>query len=163
VVPRDGEAALDLVDPATVAGLEAAARASGDGWRVPVNPAATDARLTPYPLRPTRERLALRNPAAAGLPRTYIAATERGEAGLVAAVAVGARRARAAGWAYHEVPTGHEPERDAPDAVAALLPRPRLMRTWRPAHQQRAAAQAQAAAILASCEHPSPPGGTPRG
>jgi pimeloyl-ACP methyl ester carboxylesterase len=121
LVPRDGEAALDLVDPATVAGLEVAARASGDGWRVPVNPNAADARLTPHPLRPTQERLVLRNPAAAALPRTYIAATQRGEAGLMAAVALGAHRAREAGWAYHEVPTGHEPERDAPDAVAALL------------------------------------------
>ena len=63
----------------------------------------------------------MRNPAAAALPRTYIAATQRGEAGLLAAIALGARRAREAGWAYHEVPTGHEPERDAPGAVAALL------------------------------------------
>ena len=39
----------------------------------------------------------------------------------MAAAALSARRVRGAGWTYHEVPTGHEPERVAPDAVAAVL------------------------------------------
>ena len=120
-VPRDGEALVNLLDPVVVAQLEAAAQAAGDGWRVPVPQPPLDPRLTPLPLRPALEPVVVKHPAAAALPRTFIAATQRGEAGVMAAIARSARRARAAGWRYAEVPTGHEPEQDAPDDVARLL------------------------------------------
>lgn len=124
VVPQHGQSFADVL--ASVLGRErvdatlAQMRSAGDGWRVPLqNP--TDPRLTPHPLKTYLDPVVADDPRAAALPRTYIYCTQK-EPGLAAAfTAHGAQVARQAGWRYHELPTAHEPEQTAPEALTALL------------------------------------------
>ena len=123
-VPRDGQSVADVVGsaigPAAVEGAIAQMRAAGDGWRAPVDN-LSEPRLTPHPIKAYVDPLPAGNPDADRIPRTYIYCTQT-EPGLAAAMTGhGAKVARDAGWAYHELPTGHNPERTMPGEVAALL------------------------------------------
>jgi len=60
------------------------------------------------------EKVALRNPAATGLPRTYVLCTRSGFGGQAA-------RVRSAGWDCRELDAKHMVMLTAPDALAALL------------------------------------------
>jgi pimeloyl-ACP methyl ester carboxylesterase len=117
LVPRDGEATLDLYPDRGAAILENV-RVRGDGWRGPVPLenqltawAATPAdlvwltrNLTPQPIKTCQEPMSLTNPAAQEIPATYIQCTAN-PSGLFAE---SIRRAMAAGWRYRELPTGHD-------------------------------------------------------
>lgn len=70
--------------------------------------------LTTTPLRVCSDRIELRNAKAREVPRTYVSRTKSGFAQTAA-------RARAAGWDYHELDTGHMALDVAPRDVAALL------------------------------------------
>ncbi len=129
-VPRDGESARDII--ATVLGAGAGAnldeqvRTRGEGWRLPrpltdsdgtPNPRATD-----QPYGTFTQPIAVRNPAAAALPRTYVLCTERPAGWPFGPVlAHCAARAQEQGWRYHELATGHALWRTAPREVADLL------------------------------------------
>jgi pimeloyl-ACP methyl ester carboxylesterase len=132
LVPADGQAARDFYPAAVLAGLDATARTSGDGWRLP--PAAdAGPRITPHLMRPLAQPVAVSVPAAAALPRSYIACTaHRPDPLLLPIAATAARVRRAPGWGYRELPTGHMPMQSAPQELADLLlelaaspPRPR--------------------------------------
>ena len=127
-VPADGESRWDSLDPARRAAFEERVRTAGEGWRIPPPsqiqlPSEEDARwvaskLTPQPLRTYRDRVSVRNPAAAALPKTYVRCTE----GVLApTLAADAARARAAGWAYRELVTDHLCYATAPADVAEIL------------------------------------------
>jgi pimeloyl-ACP methyl ester carboxylesterase len=121
LVPADGQAARDFYPAAVRAAFDAAARTHGGGWRVPQGPDAGP-RATPHLLRAFAQPLTVRNPAAAALPRTYIACTAREPDPLLLPIAATAARLREApGWGYRELPTGHAPMLSAPHALTALL------------------------------------------
>jgi pimeloyl-ACP methyl ester carboxylesterase len=121
LVPADGQAMTDFYPPAARAALEAAARAHGDGWRVPVGP-EFGPRATPHLLPPLTQPLAVRDPVAAAVPRTYVACTAPSADPLHQPIAATAARLQAApGWGYRELATGHAPMRSAPLELAALL------------------------------------------
>jgi pimeloyl-ACP methyl ester carboxylesterase len=68
LVPADGQAMTDFYPPAARAALDAAARAHGDGWRVPVGP-EFGPRATPHLLPPLTQPLAVRSRGARWPPR----------------------------------------------------------------------------------------------
>jgi pimeloyl-ACP methyl ester carboxylesterase len=127
-VPRDGQCGLDLVAPAAAADFRARAQA-GDGWRMaPNTPAALGLvapadvawaapRLTPQPLATFAQPARLTG-AVERVPRAYIFCAPARPGSRLPDFAA---QARAAGWAYHEVATGHDAMISAPDAVVAAL------------------------------------------
>lgn len=123
VVLEDGECFADLwrrEEPSPMPIVEAMVRAQGEGWRIPVGQ-DDDPRMTPQPLAPMQQPLRLGNPAAAALPRTFVYCTDRTDMARFDAIAPSAARARAQGWRYRELPTGHHALQTAPAAVAEAL------------------------------------------
>ena len=120
-VPRDGEAVKDLYDPPV---LEALAEYYMSGGRSKAEDRAgvEDPRFTAHPLKTFVDPLRLKNRKAKSLPRTYIYCTEKDEMGLRGqGIVRSALRARTAGWAYHELPTGHHPMWTMPAELTDLL------------------------------------------
>ncbi len=129
-VPQDGESARDIVaavlGPGAAASLDEQVRTRGYGWRLPrpltdsdgtPNPRATD-----HPYGTFTQPVAVGNPAAAALPRTYVLCTERPPDWSFGPVLDHcATRAQEQGWRYHELATGHALWRTAPREVADLL------------------------------------------
>ena len=116
-VPRDGESLLDLLGPQARADTERAFQNSDDGWRVlwpgdtaPPRPwPAPTPRFVPQPWKTFSQPLAVGNPAAAALPRTYVRCTADkapGE-GSGDAFAKSWARAQEGGWRLRELDTGH--------------------------------------------------------
>ena len=130
-VPQDGQALADLADPAFYAGLEARAKAEGEGWRVPPPPLArwgiteeSDLnwmrdRVGPHPLKTFKEPVHLHDQVAATLPRTFIYCTDKPTGDSLAPLAK--RLREKAGWRYRELPAGHDVMVTAPKDVAAML------------------------------------------
>jgi pimeloyl-ACP methyl ester carboxylesterase len=116
LVPQDGQSGLDLAGAAMSARIEKRVSARGDGWRIPPPP-SSPAKMTPSPFKPLTQALAVKNPAAARIPRTYIYCTQTGAESLDLIAA----RVRAEGWRYHEVEADHMAMVTAPKAVAAIL------------------------------------------
>jgi len=123
IPPEDGMSWIDLAGPVVGGMLRDLARTQGDGWRVPI--ARDPPRFQPHPLAAVSDRLAMGNPSAERLPRTFIHCTQKRHAGVYAAlwpeIARAAARARAAGWGYRELPTGHDAMLTMPDALAEIL------------------------------------------
>ncbi|HEU5322588.1 MAG TPA: alpha/beta fold hydrolase [Methylomirabilota bacterium] len=127
-VPEAGRSLLDYVGPERAAALREAARAQGEGWRVPPFPPERygvtsqrdtewlSRRLVAQPLRTFEQPL----PAAGGerLRRTYV---------YCAKPAIGpfdqfAERLREdRKWTFHEVRTGHDAMVTAPGEIAKIL------------------------------------------
>ena len=129
-VPQVGESQRDIVaavlGPAVAAQLDEQARSQGEGWRLPRPAADSDGtpnpRATDQPYGTITQPLAVRNPAAAALPRTYLLCTERPPGWPFGPVLEHcAARAREHGWRYQELATGHALWRTAPREVADLL------------------------------------------
>jgi pimeloyl-ACP methyl ester carboxylesterase len=120
-VPEDGEAVKDLYDP-PVADALAQHYLNGGKGRSEDAAVAEDARFTAHPLKTFVHPLQLKNKAAAVLPRTYIFCTEKQEMGLRAqGIIRSADRAKAAGWGYHELNTGHHPMWTMPRELTDIL------------------------------------------
>jgi pimeloyl-ACP methyl ester carboxylesterase len=128
-VPRDGESLLDVLQPLARRMTEDALRRSPDGWRVrwPGSsntdpwPALTP-RSSPQPWRTFVQPLAVANPAAAQLPRTYVRCTADKAPGAFDALALDMswERAKAGGWRTCELDTTHNGVREEPGAEALL-------------------------------------------
>ena len=127
MIPKHGESAANLLDAEMVATLTAKAQ---DSWRIPMAfPLETlgitsegdmrwvNHRFTPQPLKTVTTPIKLSNPAAAALPRTFIHCT-RPAFPLADAFA---QRAKAAGFKFLELPTGHAAPVTAPKELATLL------------------------------------------
>jgi pimeloyl-ACP methyl ester carboxylesterase len=118
-VPQDGQSLKDMVVPEQWASFEAVARERGDGWRIPF---AFQPRSTPNLLKPLCQPVTLGNPLAARLPRTYIYCTDKSHMQLTdVPLARSAAYARAQGWRYRELATGHAPMQTTPHELTALL------------------------------------------
>jgi pimeloyl-ACP methyl ester carboxylesterase len=134
VVLQDGERLLDAVSPAARALVAAMAAGRGDGtflypaevawarWlgdmpRDDPRTAAALARLTPQPLRPWREPVAMRAYHALGLPATYVRCLR--DAAVLPAMA--ARFAARLGVRPVDLDTAHGPMLSAPDALVRIL------------------------------------------
>ena len=120
LVPSDGQSMLDIQGPEVAGRMLQIVHERGDGWRLPVDRSA-DPRLTDHPFKTFTQPVEIRNPRAAAIPRTYIRCAGGPQTWHARLTAEAAARARAEGWQCWELPTGHDPERDAPEAVAALL------------------------------------------
>ncbi|HLI29762.1 MAG TPA: alpha/beta hydrolase, partial [Terriglobia bacterium] len=119
----------DLMPPGRIDRLQEAARASGEGWRLPPFPAerygVTDdadvrwmsPKLTSHPLKTMLEPVRLKNEASQALPRTYIYCNNPAY-GLFEPYG---ERAQAEGWPYHELATGHDAMITQPRALAEIL------------------------------------------
>jgi pimeloyl-ACP methyl ester carboxylesterase len=128
LVPQDGESVADLLGPEVMAAIEQSAQQKGDGWRASL-PFSLDKlgilsevdirwvshRFTPHPLASVRQPIRLRD--AAAVPRTFVYCTKP-PLGLLE---TSAARAKAAGWRYKELATGHAAPVIAPKEVAALI------------------------------------------
>jgi pimeloyl-ACP methyl ester carboxylesterase len=121
-VPRDGEAQIDIMLAPARASLERFRDASSDGTSVPPLPGSNPL-LAPQPWRCFTERLQMRNPAAAALPRTYVRCTADKPPGefMQQSFAVTYERVSAAGWPIVEIATGHSISADPLPKVEALL------------------------------------------
>ena len=130
LVPLDGETMADLMGPDMTSAFEYLAESEGEGWRLPLpfpleaygfmspeDLAWMNPRMSDQPWAAIREPVALRNPAAAAIPRSFVECT-RLATGLMAQ---SAQRARAAGWSFHELDLPHAAPVTAPAAVAGLL------------------------------------------
>lgn len=120
LVPQDGQSMLDILGAPAAARLRELVAREGDGWRLPPPPGAP-ARHTAHPFACLVQPLRLDNPAAAGVPRTYIRCTAGGAGPHAAATAAIARRAAAEGWDCRELDSDHDAEQHAPEALAAIL------------------------------------------
>jgi len=136
LMPRDGEAALDLL-PASFADLaRASADEHGDGWRVPIPPEllppqgcvsdelreAYVARLRDQPLATFAEPASLSG-ALDRLPRAFVRCTGGDLADEIGGdpIAPMAERARSEGWLYRELSATHDPQLSDPVGTAAIL------------------------------------------
>lgn len=126
-VPSDGESCWDIV-PETRSRWEEGAASIGTDWLCPppepglknADMSEEDAdwvrqRTTPMPLWTHDERVQIPRNRAADLPRSFISCK------LYETFQSTARQARADGFDYHELETGHSPMITAPDEVAELL------------------------------------------
>jgi pimeloyl-ACP methyl ester carboxylesterase len=129
LVPRAGECAYDLMDPAITAQLQVAVAEHGDGWRVPARTgrgvfgltdpedvAWAGSRLTDQPARTYEQPLAS-DAAASALPRAFIRCTE--PAVIPDFVVDRARHDRS--WHYAEIAGPHAAMISCPGVVADAL------------------------------------------
>ncbi|MFT7224426.1 MAG: pimeloyl-ACP methyl ester carboxylesterase [Cellvibrionaceae bacterium] len=119
---RDGESVNDLYDRHIIDAMTERVRAHGDGWRFTPREPKLDPRCTDHPLRTLNQPLDINNPVAAALPRTCIFCTEKEEMGPIGqGIIRSAARARAAGWPYYELRTGHDPQLTMPNELVNLF------------------------------------------
>ena len=133
-VPSDGQSALNLFPQAASERLRQQAETIGDGWRLPGVDGRLDLwglkpgparefvreRMSDFSLRCFEEAVALPTNAAASLHRTYIACVGDGYPARPIFQPFG-DRAKREGWSYHELPTGHDCNVEAPDAFVSIL------------------------------------------
>jgi pimeloyl-ACP methyl ester carboxylesterase len=133
-VPEDGQSALDLLPEAIAGMFRERAQADGEGWRLRAGEGQLDLwglkpgparefareRLTDFSLRCFEQPVNLRRNAVTALPRTYIAATAEDYPARPVFQPF-ADKARRRGWAYFELPTGHDCHVEMPDAFVELL------------------------------------------
>jgi pimeloyl-ACP methyl ester carboxylesterase len=130
LVPEAGQSAFDLLPPDMVLRFAEAARAGGEGWRIPVPPLEDDPRIAafargrhvPSLLRMFTEPLRLGPPP--DLPRTFIWCTEdpvglTGVADLMRPFAERARRDPS--WQFHQLTSPPDAFIFAPRAVGDLF------------------------------------------
>ena len=127
-VPRHGQSVLSLQSEEARARVMEAARAQGDGWRVPANPMPPDttpqdfAWATPkramQPVKTFEQAIVLTG-AAAALPAAYIYCTRPGPGDVFRQFA---DRARAGpGWRYFEMDASHNPHITVPHELMRIL------------------------------------------
>lgn len=129
VVPRDGEAMVDLIDPSFATILEESARAGGEGWRVPPLPleaigvtAEEDVRwmqpkMGAHPYVTIRQPVRLDSNVRGDVPHAFIYCN-RPAMGLFE---MSAQRAREEGWDYREFAAPHCPMVTHPRETAEML------------------------------------------
>jgi pimeloyl-ACP methyl ester carboxylesterase len=115
--PRNGESWADLLDSEDTAQVMDEARRLGDGWRLPPGPGATPF-MRAQPLKTFTQRISLRHPNLhAVLPCTFIECVEP----RLDAISKSVERAKAEGWNYYEMPTGHMAMLTMPNELTDIL------------------------------------------
>jgi pimeloyl-ACP methyl ester carboxylesterase len=118
MLPVDGESAFDLMGERGREFFVNLANTKGDGWKIP--PFWPDpGKDVPQPLAAFSQKISLGNPLAEKLPATYILTLEPGAE--TDDFSRHAERAKQRGWKYHELRTGHNPQRTMPKEYAAIL------------------------------------------
>ncbi len=123
-VLEDGQSVADQVGEEIMAEMDQTAKTYGDGWRVPHDPSEKDPRFTDQSLTPVLTPLAVKNPAAAALPRTFIHCTQAAQdiGPLHLPIAQAAKKAKMDDtWHYRELNTGHTPMCTAPQELVNVL------------------------------------------
>lgn len=128
-VPQSGESVFDLSGAGRQRAIEAA-KAAGEGWRIPPNPLPPDTaaddvewmlpRRHMQPIKAFEERLTLSG-AGASLPRTYIYCTRPGPGDVFRQFAD--RFRSEPGWRYLELDASHNPHITMPEEFSRLLDR----------------------------------------
>jgi pimeloyl-ACP methyl ester carboxylesterase len=130
-VPMDGQSEFDLLPPEERAVYQESARSKGQGWRIlpPVPEPLPDdldanlrwamSRMVPQPVATFAQPLRLTNPAALGVPRTYVLCTEGKDGQEVPGYVQGARVDPS--WRFVELAAGHGAHVTAPQTLADLL------------------------------------------
>jgi pimeloyl-ACP methyl ester carboxylesterase len=143
VVPRDGQALLDLLPPEMRVRFEALVASEGDGWQLPrPQPVPWEVflpqawgvsdpmdvgwlaeRLRSQPFRTLTQPVRRINPAAEQLDRTYVLCNGGipGSEPSSTMFAPVAEAARASGWRYRELATRHEAMITTPRELTDLL------------------------------------------
>lgn len=127
-VPRSGECLLDLLPQEARSRMQEAARAQGDGWKVPPNPMPPDTsaddvawavpRRVDQPIKTFEQPVELGR-ASIGLPRTYIYCKRNGPGDVFRRFSEQAQRDP--GWSHVEIDASHNPHVTTPLELAALL------------------------------------------
>ena len=119
-VPEDGQSAADMMGPEVMASWEKVAQAQGDGWRFPGG-MHTD-RKTDVMLKMAKQPLAVNNPDATRIKRTYVLHTGKPADSWLTTVfgRIAARIRNDEGWHYHERPSVHYPCLDQEDGVQVV-------------------------------------------
>jgi pimeloyl-ACP methyl ester carboxylesterase len=125
--PRDGQALLDLVEPAERARRLALVDAEGDGWRMMPNPPPPDTsaediawigpRRVPLGVKAFQQAVKLSG-AVEKLPRSYIYCTKARPGDVFRQFR---ERAKKEGWQCFDLDASHSPNVTAPDALAEIL------------------------------------------
>jgi len=127
-VPEDGHSLVDYL-PAAVAEELTRLAAERGGWApMPFSPESLGltneadiqrflSRVVDHPIQTALDRVEVRSPAAAKIPRTFIYCTSPALGFFDEAAA----RAQQRGWRFRELATGHLPQITAPGDVAHLL------------------------------------------
>ena len=123
---HSGECAMDIIPPEEV-GRRMLKAAHDGGISMPVPTGAHfsceatkiwfQEHLTPHPIQPYFDKIALQHPMGNGCPITYVSCIP----GKLPAVALSARRAREHGWRVVEIESGHNVQLHRPDAVTQIL------------------------------------------
>lgn len=121
VVLQDGEKVMDLWPPEMIEATLEDIQARGEGWYL-WGEDPEDSRFVDHPAKTLFQPIEIRNAASAGIPRVYIFCTEKEEMGPGGlGIIRSAERARALGWEYYELPTGHHPMWTMPQELVDLL------------------------------------------
>jgi pimeloyl-ACP methyl ester carboxylesterase len=134
-VPDDGESFLQLLDANNRAGIEAATRTSGEGWRVPPPTAPSDPRveshptsdlwawfhprLVPHPYKTLAQPLRLTRPADETLSRAYILCA-KGRNGALLEPRMERIHSNPT-WRWREIDADHLAHVTAPETLANAL------------------------------------------
>lgn len=108
-VPEDGQSIADIVGPDVMTLYEANAQAHGDGWRIAPDWDEPDPRSTSHPLATLHTRVSLDGPAAAAIPRTFLACMEKDLDDPILRFTDGASAKTRTDptWDHRELPTDH--------------------------------------------------------
>jgi len=126
--PKDGQSLFDLVGPKVEGNMRAGAAASGDGWKLPINPMPPDTspedvawaspRRRPQPIKTFEQKIKLGSKEPPP-PRHYIYATKNGPGDVFRQFAERAKSEP--GWKYWEIDASHNPHITCPDVLMASL------------------------------------------
>ncbi len=133
-IPAHRQSALDLLPPPVAEMFRQTAESTGEGWRLPAGESHLDmwglkpgperdfvrSRMSDFSLRCFEEAISLPNDAASKLDRTFIACTAEEYPARPVFRTFG-DRAKSEGWAYEEIPTGHDCHVELPDAFVSTL------------------------------------------
>lgn len=120
-VPRDGESLQNIAGEKISNTIRTFANLYGNGWKIDsfIN---DDPRSTPQPIKTSEEPVAVKNPAARGIPRTYIRCTGKRKDWVFTPVLDRcADYARSSGWDIREIESDHFPMKTAPKVLLELL------------------------------------------
>jgi pimeloyl-ACP methyl ester carboxylesterase len=122
LIPEDGQSYVDMFDPVFAETALQVVQTIGEGWKFYAN--LPDPRFTTQPYKTGLEKLSVKNPVAARLPRVFIYCTEgkTGEDLGLIPVTRAAERARSdPNWGYYEIPADHGVVFEHPDWVTEVL------------------------------------------
>jgi len=117
-LPIDGESMFDLINPQRKANLLKQAKSHGNGWQI-LPPWPKNGQNVAHPLATFENAIKLNNSRLEGINAKYILTLEPGT--KTDAFSLSAKRARARGWQYYELRTGHNPHWTMPHELVKIL------------------------------------------